>query len=125
MNSVFKSSIRHFIHTKINSGVILLFVALVAMIVANSPLKEAYDNFFSQELVLSVGGYNLFQVHGENMTIMSFINDALMVIFFFSVGLEIKHEMLVGELSSFRKALLPIVAACGGMIVPIDRKSVV
>ena len=119
MNSVFKSSIRHFIHTKINSGVILLFVALVAMIVANSPLKEAYDNFFSQELVLSVGGYNLFQVHGENMTIMSFINDALMVIFFFSVGLEIKHEMLVGELSSFRKALLPIVAACGGMIVPI------
>lgn len=48
------------------------------------------------------------------MTLMNFINDALMTIFFFSVGLEIKRETLVGELSSFRQALLPIVAACGG-----------
>ncbi len=53
------------------------------------------------------------------MTLMNFINDALMTIFFFSVGLEIKRETLVGELSSFRQALLPIVAACGGMIVPV------
>ena len=53
------------------------------------------------------------------MTLMTFINDVLMTIFFFSVGLEIKREILVGELSSFRKALLPIIAACGGMILPV------
>lgn len=53
------------------------------------------------------------------MTLMTFINDALMAVFFFSVGLEIKREILVGELSSFRQALLPIVAACGGMLVPV------
>jgi NhaA family Na+:H+ antiporter len=53
------------------------------------------------------------------MTLMTFINDVLMTIFFFSVGLEIKREVLVGELSSFRKALLPIIAACGGMILPV------
>ncbi|MDE5923915.1 MAG: Na+/H+ antiporter NhaA, partial [Muribaculaceae bacterium] len=56
---------------------------------------------------------------GHPMTLASFINDALMAVFFFSVGLEIKREVLVGELSSFRKALLPIIGACGGMIVPV------
>ena len=57
--------------------------------------------------------------NGHHMTLMTFINDALMAVFFFSVGLEIKREILVGELSSFRQALLPIVAACGGMLVPV------
>lgn len=117
--NIFKSPLRHFIRTKINGGAILLFVALAAMIIANSPLREAYDNFFAQEVVLRFGNFNLFQIHGSNMTLMSLINDAFMTIFFFSVGLEIKREVLVGELSSLRKALLPVVAACGGMIVPI------
>lgn len=119
ITDIFKSPIRHFIRGKINGGVVLLCVALAAMIIANSPLKEAYDIFFQQEVVFRIGDMNLFQVHGENMTFMSLINDALMAVFFFSVGLEIKRELLVGELSSPRKALLPIVAACGGMIVPI------
>ncbi len=117
--NIFKSPLRHFIRTKINGGAILLFVALAAMIIANSPLREAYDNFFAQEVVLRFGNFNLFQIHGSNMTLMSLINDAFMTLFFFSVGLEIKREVLVGELSSLRKALLPVVAACGGMIVPI------
>lgn len=119
MYAIFKSPLRHFIRTKVNGGAILLFVALAAMLIANSPLREAYDTFFAQEVVLQVGNMNLFHVHGENMTFMSLINDALMAIFFFSVGLEIKRELLVGELSSLRKALLPVVAAFGGMIVPI------
>lgn len=116
---VFKSPIRHFIKTKINGGAILLFVALAAMIIANSPFREAYDSFFAKEVILRFGEINLFHVHGSNMTFMSLINDALMAIFFFSVGLEIKRELLVGELSTLRKALLPVVAACGGMIIPI------
>ncbi len=117
--NVFKSSMFQFWKTKINGGVILLIVALLAMIIANSPLCEAYNNFFSQEVVLRFGQFNLLEVHGANMTLMGFINDALMTIFFLSVGLEIKRELLVGELSTPRKALLPVIAACGGMIVPI------
>lgn len=116
---IFKSPIRHFMKTKINGGAILLFVALAAMIIANTPWSEAYNSFFAQEVVLQFGSINLFSVHGNNMTLMAIINDALMAIFFFSVGLEIKREVLVGELSSLRKALLPVVAACGGMIIPI------
>lgn len=119
MYEIFKSSIRFFIRSKINGGAVLLFVALAAMIIANSPLKDAYNAFFSQEIVFQIGDFNLFSIHGTNMTFMTFINDALMAIFFFSVGLEIKRELLVGELSSVRKALLPVIAACGGMIVPI------
>ena len=69
--NIFKSPLRHFIRTKINGGAILLFVALAAMIIANSPLREAYDNFFAQEVVLRFGNFNLFQIHGSNMTLMS------------------------------------------------------
>ena len=119
MYAIFKSSIRHFIRSKVNGGAVLLFVALAAMIIANSPLRDAYNSFFAQEVILQIGNFNLFHIHGGNMTFMSLINDALMAIFFFSVGLEIKRELLVGELSSIRKALLPVIAACGGMIVPI------
>lgn len=115
----FKSPIRHFIQTKINGGAILLIVALAAMVIANSPLREYYNAFFAKEVVLQFGNINLFNIHGSDMTFMSLINDALMAIFFFSVGLEIKRELLVGELSSPRKALLPVIAAFGGMIVPV------
>ena len=117
--NIFKSPLRHFIKAKINGGAVLLFVAAAAMIIANTPLRETYDAFFAKEVILQFGDINLFHVHGRNMTFMSLINDALMAIFFFSVGLEIKREILVGELSSPRKALLPVVAACGGMLVPI------
>ena len=116
---IFKSPLRHFMKARINGGAVLFFVALAAMIIANSPLRDAYNAFFSKEVILQFGEVNLFNIGGENMTIMSLINDALMAIFFFSVGLEIKRELLAGELSSPRKALLPVIAACGGMIVPI------
>ena len=68
---------------------------------------------------MQLGDFNLFSHDGHPMSLLSFINDALMAIFFFSIGLEIKREILVGELSSFKQALLPIVAAIGGMICPL------
>jgi NhaA family Na+:H+ antiporter len=106
-------------HFHINGGILLMIVVLLAMLVANSPWSDAYTAFWSKEVYLQVGNFNLFNHHGHPMTLATFINDVLMTIFFFSVGLEIKREVLVGELSSLRQALLPIIAACGGMIIPV------
>lgn len=99
---------------------ILLFVtAILAAIIANSPLAPMYQDFLQQELHLRIGDFNLFSHGGHPLTMIEFINDCLMTVFFLAVGLEIKRELLVGELSSFRKAALPFVAACGGMLVPV------
>lgn len=99
---------------------ILLFVtAILAAIIANSPLAPVYQDFLQQELHLRIGDFNLFSHGGHPLTMIEFINDCLMTVFFLAVGLEIKRELLVGELSSFRKAALPFVAACGGMLVPV------
>lgn len=101
-------------------GNILIMATLLALIVANIPaINSHYFEFWNQEVRLQVGDFNIFSHGGHPMTMLSFINDALMAIFFLSIGLEIKREILVGELSSFRQALLPIVGACGGMIVPV------
>ncbi|MBP3679309.1 MAG: Na+/H+ antiporter NhaA [Bacteroidaceae bacterium] len=104
---------------RINGGILLMGIVLLAMIIANSPLGQAYTEFWTQKVYLQIGEFNFFNHHGHPMTLMTFINDVLMTLFFFSVGLEIKREILVGELCSIRKALLPIIAACGGMIVPV------
>ena len=104
---------------RVNGGVILLIVALLTMIVANSPLKGWYDSFLAQPMMFVIGDYNLLPTHHGQMTLLDFINDGLMTIFFFSVGLEIKREILVGELHSLKKAMLPIIAAIGGMVVPV------
>jgi NhaA family Na+:H+ antiporter len=103
-----------------NGGNVLIFATALALIVVNiPPLTEFYNNLWTHEIALQVGSFNLFSHHGEPMSIMAFINDALMAVFFLSIGLEIKREILVGELSSFRQALLPIIAAIGGMGVPV------
>lgn len=103
-----------------NGGTILIAATALALIVVNLPfLHDFYNSLWTHTIALRVGGFNLFSHHGHPMSIMNFINDALMAVFFFSVGLEIKREVLVGELSSFRQALLPILAAIGGMIVPV------
>ena len=104
---------------RINPGVLLLLVALITVIIANSSLHGWYESIWKIQLFLGTENFNLFSAHGHPFTTLEFVNDALMVIFFFSVGLEIKREILVGELSSFRQAILPIIAACGGMIVPV------
>lgn len=103
-----------------SGGNILMIATVLALIVANIPgINNLYFDFWEQEVRLQVGSFNVFSHSGEPMTLLAFINDALMAIFFFTIGLEIKRSVLVGELSSFRNALLPIIAAIGGMVVPV------
>ncbi len=103
-----------------NGGTVLMVATALALLVVNLPfLHDFYNGLWTHTIALRVGSFNLFSHHGHSMSIMDFINDGLMAVFFFSVGLEIKREVLEGELSSFRQALLPIVAAIGGMIIPV------
>lgn len=110
---------RRVLSLRVTASVLLFVAAIAAAIIANSSYAPIYQEFLSNELQLRIGSFNLLSHGGHNMTMLEFINDGLMAIFFFSVGLEIKRELLVGELSSFRKALLPIIAAFGGMVIPV------
>lgn len=111
---------RQAIRRHISGGNILILATVLALIVANIPaINQYYFSFWQQEVRLQIGDFNLFSHSGHPMSLLAFINDALMAIFFFTIGLEIKREVLVGELSSFRNALLPIIAAVGGMILPV------
>ena len=103
----------------ITASILLFVTAIAAAVIANSPAASVYQEFLSHELHFRIGGFNLLSHAGHNLTMIEFINDGLMTIFFLMVGLEIKRELLVGELSSFRKAALPFIAACGGMVVPV------
>lgn len=96
-------------------GIVLIICVVIAMLLANmSATYEAYHHFLHMEFGLSIGG-DLFP---KNMTVETFINDGLMVIFFFTVGLEIRREISHGQLSSPKKAILPVVGAIGGMLMP-------
>ena len=114
-NYSFKSMVKKYV----NSSAVLIICTILALIIANSPVKNDFFSFWNKEVSLSIGSFNLFSHNGHSMTLIQVINDFLMAIFFLSVGLEIKREILVGELSSLKKALLPIIGACGGMIVPV------
>ena len=103
-----------------NSSVILIFFTILALVCANvAGLKDWYFSLWQNHVSLSLGNFNFFSHAGHTMTVGQVINDFLMAIFFLSVGLEIKREILVGELSSREKALLPIIGACGGMAIPV------
>ena len=103
-----------------NASVILVFFTVLALVFANIPsVKDTYFALWQTPVALSIGNFNFFSHGGHPITLGQMINDFLMAIFFLSVGLEIKREIKVGELSSMDKALLPIIAACGGMIVPV------
>lgn len=102
----------HFLHAQTTTGIILIFMTVLALILANSPLTEAYAHFFHTKINFSVGSWTL------SHTIHHWINDGLMAIFFFIIGLEIKREIMVGELSNIKVAILPILAAIGGMVLP-------
>ena len=104
----------------LSSSVILIICTVLALLCANLPAtKEWYFSLWQNTVSISIGKFNFFSHNGHPMSVMEVINDFLMALFFLSVGLEIKREILVGELSSLKKALLPIIGACGGMIVPV------
>lgn len=115
-NYSFKSMIKKYV----NSSVILIVFTVLAMLLANWSLTSSwYSDIWTSKVSLSVGDFNLFSHNGHTMTLMEVINDFLMAIFFLSVGLEIKRELRVGELHDPKKALLPIIGACGGMLIPV------
>lgn len=111
--------LRRFATQKANASLLLFMATILAMIFANSPWSDAYHNILSHPVDLQIWGFRPFAHHGEAMPMLAFVNDALMAVFFFVIGLEIKQEILIGELSSVKKAILPIIAACGGMVVPV------
>ena len=94
------------------SGLVLLFAAIIALIISNSNLAELYFTTLNKYLFIGINNFGL------KLSVLHWINDALMAIFFFFVTLEIKREFLQGELSNIKQALLPIIAAVGGMLVP-------
>lgn len=117
----FKISQKRFTKQPWANGVILLGCVIVAMLLANLPFtRHAYHAFLETSLSIHVGSpdgaFSFF--FPREMTVEKFINDILMVVFFFTVGLEIKREIVCGELSSPKKALLPVVAAFGGVVAP-------
>ncbi|MBQ3189134.1 MAG: Na+/H+ antiporter NhaA [Bacteroidaceae bacterium] len=102
-----------------SASVFLILCTVLALICANSSAKEWYFDLWQNTMSISIGSFNLFSHNGHAMTVLQVINDFLMALFFLSVGLEIKREFLVGELSSPKKAMLPIIGACGGMLFPV------
>lgn len=104
----------------VNSSMVLILFTVLALVCANIPgVKDFYFSLWQHEVSLSIGDFNFFSHGGHALTLGQMINDFLMAIFFLSVGLEIKREIRVGELSTKDKALLPIIGACGGMLMPV------
>ena len=94
------------------SGLVLLIAAIIALIISNSSLSQLYFHSLEQYIFIGINNFGL------KLSVHHWINDALMAIFFFFVTLEIKREFIRGELSNLKKAMLPIIAAIGGMVVP-------
>lgn len=103
---------QEFARIEASSGILLLLCALVALVWANSPWESSYAELWHMQATVGIGSYVL------SKSLLHWINDGLMAVFFFIVGLEIKREVLAGELASFRRAALPIAGAIGGMLVP-------
>ena len=101
-----------FVKSEISGGAVLLVAAIAAMVWANAPFGETYETFWQTELTLGFGQFAITE------DLQHWVNDGLMVLFFFVVGLEIKRELVVGELNDRSKALLPLIAAIGGVLIP-------
>ncbi len=102
-----------FIHRQTTSGILLMLCAIVAIYIANSQWSEVYHHVLAIPFTIGIPGFQL------SKTLHHWINDGLMAIFFFVIGLELKREILVGELADIKLAMLPIIAAIGGMFVPV------
>jgi NhaA family Na+:H+ antiporter len=107
-----RSGFAEFLHLEVSGSVVLLIATIVALLWANSAWSEAYFTILETEIGLEVGQFSFAE------SAVDWINDVLMVLFFLVVGLEIKREFIVGELSAPRKAILPVAAALGGMVLP-------
>ena len=106
------TAVRDFIKLESAGGILLLAAAVIAMLVANSPLAALYDSLLDTTVAIQVGALSI------NKPLLLWVNDGLMAIFFFLIGLEIKREIMEGELSSLSQIILPGMGALGGMIVP-------
>ncbi len=106
------SPFKWFFRLEAASGLVLLFAAIIALVISNSNFSDLYFSTLNKYLFLGINNFGL------KLTVIHWINDALMAIFFFFVTLEIKREFLQGELSNIKQALLPIIGAVGGMLVP-------
>ncbi|MGA9533245.1 MAG: Na+/H+ antiporter NhaA [Anaerolineales bacterium] len=105
-------SIQRFLSLESSSGLILMGSAILAMLIANSPVRGLYQGLLQTQASISIGAT------GIEKPILLWVNDGLMAVFFLLIGLEVKREVLVGELSDRSKAALPVAAAIGGMILP-------
>ena len=103
---------RWFFKLEAASGLVLLFAAIIALVISNSNLAEIYFSTLEKYIFIGINNFGL------KLSVIHWINDALMAIFFFFVTLEIKREFLQGELSNIKQALLPIIGAIGGMLIP-------
>ena len=101
-----------FMHIESAGGIVLLACTVVSLVLANSPFGESFIKFWKTPMGFAIGNYEV--IH----PLYHWINDGLMAIFFFVIGLEVKREMVLGELRDMRRAALPIAAALGGMVVP-------
>lgn len=111
--------LNRFLHVEAAGGIVLLMATAAALIWANSPWSDSYHQLWESEVELHIGDINVFSKAGlEHFTLEEFVNDALMAVFFFVVGLEIKRELVTGTLRDKRDAALPAIAALGGMVVP-------
>ncbi len=103
---------KKYINNSAASGILLFMAAVTAIVISNSPFAEAFNRFWHYEFSVSFSSYSL------SKSLQHWINDGLMAVFFFVVGLELKREIIAGELNDRKKALLPVAAALGGMVVP-------
>jgi NhaA family Na+:H+ antiporter len=101
-----------FLHVQAAGGIVLLLATIAALVLANSPWSDGFLKFWKTPVGFTIGGFEM------NYYLQHWINDGLMVLFFFVVGLEVKRELVLGELREMRRAALPIAAAIGGMVVP-------
>lgn len=111
-NTSWRDAGSDFVKSEVSGGAVLLVAAITAMLWANAPFGDSYEEFWSTKLTIGFGEFSITE------DLQHWVNDGLMVLFFFVVGLEIKRELVVGELNDRSKATLPLIAALGGVILP-------